>query len=115
MTNEEVPMGKRFLLGLTLLLLISVSLFAQNGTNLIGRVTDESGAALPGVTVTATNDATGFNRSTVTSNDGSYRLLSLPIGTYTVVADLSGFANVATKNVELQVATERNLTIVLKA
>src|SRR5213075_911400 len=111
MTNEEVPMGKRFLLGLTLLLLISVSLFAQNGTNLSGRVTDETGAALPGVTVTATNDATGFNRSTVTAPDGSYRLLALPIGTYSVLADLSGFASVTTKDVQLQVATDRTLNI----
>src|ERR1041385_8414373 len=107
-------MGKRLFLVL-LLLLIPVALLAQNaGTNLSGRVTDESGAALPGVTVTATNDATGFNRSTVTGPDGSYRFLSLPVGTYTVVADLSGFANVTTKDVVLQVATDRNLNITLK-
>ncbi|HJW96394.1 MAG TPA: TonB-dependent receptor [Thermoanaerobaculia bacterium] len=98
-----------------MLLLIPAVLFAQNtGTNLSGRVADESGAALPGVTVTATNDATGFNRSTVTGPDGSYRFLSLPIGTYSVVADLSGFANVTTKDVQLQVATDRTLNITLK-
>src|SRR3954454_7143191 len=108
-------MGKRLFLVLTLLLLIPAVLFAQNtGTNLSGRVADESGAALPGVTVTATNDATGFNRSTVTGPDGSYRFLSLPIGTYSVVADLSGFANVTTKDVQLQVATDRTLNITLK-
>src|ERR1044072_6100435 len=101
-------MGKRLFLVLTLLLLIPAVLFAQNaGTNLSGRVTDESGAALPGVTVTATNDATVFNRSTVTAPDGWYRFLSLPVGTYTVLADLSGFANVTTKDVVLQVATDR--------
>src|SRR3954451_13313814 len=108
-------MGKRLFLVLTLLLLIPAVLFAQNtGTNLSGRVADESGAALPGVTVTATNDATGFNRSTVTGPDGSYRFLALPIGTYSVVADLSGFANVTTKDVQLQVATDRTLNITLK-
>src|SRR3954462_2686888 len=108
-------MGKRLFLVLTLLLLIPAVLFAQNtGTNLSGRVADESGAALPGVTVTATNDATGFNRSTVTGPDGSYRFLALPIGTYSVVADLSGFANVTTKDVQLQVATDLTLNITLK-
>ncbi len=111
-------MGKRFpirLLVLVLLLLIPAGLYAQSsGSNLSGRVADETGAALPGVTVTATNDATGFNRSTVTATDGTYRLLALPIGTYTVVADLSGFANITTKGVQIQVATDRTLNITLK-
>ena len=76
--------------------------FAQSsGGNLTGRVTDETGAALPGVTVTATNDATGFHRSDVTGADGTYRFGSVPIGIYTVVADLSGFNVVTTKNVQV--------------
>src|SRR6185369_10494347 len=72
------------------------------------------GGALPGVTVTATNNATGFTRSTVTATDGTYHFPSLPAGTYTVVADLSGFASVTTRNVELNVATERTLNVSLK-
>jgi hypothetical protein len=69
---------------------------------------------LPGVTVTATNNATGFTRSTVAGSNGSYYFPSLPVGTYTVVADLSGFASVTTRNVELNVAQERELNITLK-
>src|SRR3982751_3313507 len=90
---------------LSLLMLLAASaLIAQTGgASLGGRVTDESGAALPGVTVTATNNATGFNRSAVTAADGSSRFPSLPIGTYSVNADLSGFATVTTRNVELNV------------
>lgn len=108
-------MLKRTILSLLLLVLIPAALLAQgSGASLTGRVSDESGGALPGVTVTVTNAATGFTRSTVTATDGSYHFPLLPAGTYTVVADLSGFASVTTRNVELNVATERDLNIALK-
>ncbi|HEY2322059.1 MAG TPA: TonB-dependent receptor, partial [Thermoanaerobaculia bacterium] len=109
-------MSKRWSISLVLaaLLLVATSMFAQGtGGALIGRVADETGGALPGVTVTATNDATGVSRSVVTSSDGSYRFSSLPVGTYTVVADLSGFNTTTTKNVSVLVATDniRNITL----
>lgn len=95
------------LLATLFLLTFATALFAQSGGgSLRGRVTDETGGALPGVTVTVTNDATGFSRSDVTSADGSYFFQSLPVGTYSVVADLSGFNNVTTKNVVINVASE---------
>ncbi len=103
------------LIPILILLLAATSLYAQaTGSSLVGRVMDESGAALPGVTITATNDATGFSRTVVTGVDGGYRFPSLPVGTYTVVADLSGFNPVSTKNVVLNVATERTLNVTLK-
>ncbi|HVT01963.1 MAG TPA: TonB-dependent receptor, partial [Thermoanaerobaculia bacterium] len=99
----------------TLLLVSVIPAFAQSsGSSLTGRVVDESGAALPGVTITATNTATGFNRAAVTESDGSYRFPSLPIGTYVVTAELNGFSTVKTSNVQMQVATERNLPINMK-
>jgi len=98
-----------------LLLLLPNLLFAQtNAGSLSGRVSDGSGAALPGVTVTATNEATGFNRTVISETDGSYRFASLPIGTYDVTADLAGFGSLTTKNVEVNVSTDRNLNITLK-
>src|SRR5207237_7951767 len=73
-----------------LVLLLPNLLFAQtNAGSLSGRVTDGSGASLPGVTVTASNAATGFNRTVVTETDGTYRFPSLPVGTYEVTADLA--------------------------
>jgi hypothetical protein len=92
----------------------AVLLAQTSGASLSGRVADESGGALPGVTVTATNTATGFTRATVTATDGTYRFPSLPAGTYTVTADLSGFASVTTRNLELNVSTERTLNVSLK-
>ena len=98
-----------------LLLLLPNLLFAQtNAGSLSGRVSDGSGAALPGVTVTATNEATGFNRTVISETDGSYRFASLPIGTYDVTADLAGFGSLTTKNVEVNVSTDRTLNITLK-
>jgi len=98
-----------------LLLMVPAVLLAQTSAgSLSGHVTDASGAALPGVTITATNNATGFSRTTVTGSDGAYRFPGLTVGTYTVTADLSGFSAVTTRNVELNVAQDRELNITLK-
>jgi hypothetical protein len=98
-----------------LLLLISQVALAQTSAGALGgRVADETGASLPGVTVTASNASTGFTRSVVTGSDGAYRFPSIPIGTYSVTADLSGFTSVTTRNVEINVATERTINIALK-
>src|SRR5919198_970228 len=56
-----------------------------------GRVLDPSGAALAGASVTAVNTATGLTRSTQSSGFGSYQLPALPVGDYTVSAELKGF------------------------
>jgi len=102
-------------LALAMALIIPSVVYAQStGSSLAGRVQDESGGAVPGVTVTATNTQTGLVRTTVSASDGGYRFPSLPIGVYTVVAELSGFSTVTTENVELKVATGRDLDITLK-
>lgn len=58
---------------------------------LVGTITDPSGGALPGVTVTARNVDTGFTRTVPTNETGAYRLEFLPVGRYSVEAVLSGF------------------------
>ncbi|HEY4641234.1 MAG TPA: TonB-dependent receptor [Thermoanaerobaculia bacterium] len=107
--------SRSLLLVAFLVLLLPNLLFAQtNAGSLSGRVADDTGAALPGVTVTASNAATGFNRTVITEVDGTYRFPSLPIGTYEVTADLAGFGSVTTRNVEVNVSTDRTLNITLK-
>ncbi len=81
------------------------------GGNLIGRVLDKSGGALPGATVTATQKETGLSRNTVTERDGSYRLPSLPVGTYTVTVELNGYATVTVENVTVNVSAQRELNV----
>ncbi len=64
---------------------------AQTNTGEIrGTVRDSSGGVLPGVTVTATNTQNGATRTETTSGAGLF-VPSLPIGTYTVAAELQGF------------------------
>ncbi len=61
------------------------------GANLGGVVTDQSGGALPGVTVTVTNRGTASSTSLVTEADGRYRVVAMQPGVYDVAADLTGF------------------------
>jgi hypothetical protein len=62
---------RRGLFMLALLVWTAASALAQNTSgNVSGRVLDQSDAAVPGVAVTATNAATGFNRATVTDEEG---------------------------------------------
>jgi hypothetical protein len=71
--------------------------------NITGTAKDETGAALPGVTVTAKNQQTNFTKETVTAGDGGYNLSYLPIGTYDVSFTLSGFKTFTAGAVELHV------------
>ena len=65
--------------------------WAQATAELNGRVTDSSGAVLPGVTVTATQTATGLVRTVVTDGDGNYLVSNLPTGPYRLEVSLQGF------------------------
>ena len=91
-------------------LLAAVSLSAQTfrGT-ILGTATDPSGAVVAGATVTVKNVATGLERTTETSADGSYSLPELPIGTYTVTVTQTGFQTFAANNVTVDVASERRV------
>src|SRR5437762_8667000 len=59
--------------------------------SLVGTVTDESGAAVPGATVTITQPQTNASRETVTESGGAYRFPTVQSGTYTVTVQLIGF------------------------
>ncbi len=97
-------MRRRFLSAAIVLLLSCASAFAQQTTgNVIGRVLDPQGAAIPGVTITAKSAATGFTRTEVSDPEGLYRLPSLPVGTYDITAELQGFTTVANKGIEVNV------------
>ncbi|HKM86921.1 MAG TPA: carboxypeptidase regulatory-like domain-containing protein [Terriglobales bacterium] len=77
---------------LSLCLICSTLLSAQStGGRILGRVSDSSGAVLAGVKVTATNEATGVSRDTQTNDSGEYGFPQVPVGTYTISFDLTGF------------------------
>ncbi len=100
---------------LVLVMLLSQAALAQTqGGVVTGKVVDATGGALPGVTITATNTSTGVSQSTVTGGDGSYRTPTLMPGRYNVTAELSGFGRVTMPNVELNVASTRELDVTLR-
>jgi hypothetical protein len=101
----------------------TVSAQSQYGS-IRGAVTDQSDAALPGVVVTLTSPALLVAQTSVTDGVGQYRFEQLPVGTYTLSYELSGFQTVhregvqvpagfnATINMQLRVgAVEESVTV----
>jgi hypothetical protein len=75
---------------------------AQNTSQVFGRVTDTSGAVLPGVTVTLSSPALLEARVAVTSDTGTYEFPGLPLGVYAVKFELSGFSTLVREGLQLQ-------------
>jgi hypothetical protein len=91
-------------LALVLLLTLSTLLSAQGtGGRILGRVADPSGAVLTGVKVTAINDATGVAHDAASNDSGDYGFPDLPVGTYSVSFDLTGFKKAVRHSVALDV------------
>jgi outer membrane receptor protein involved in Fe transport len=98
-----------------LLAFVPFGMFAQSSNGSIsGNVTDDTGGALPGVTITATNVATGANRTVVTNNAGHYEIALLPPGTYHVSGELSGFQAVKFDRVVVNVGSDAKADMKLK-
>ena len=79
-----------------------------------GTVVDESGAVLPGVTVTLLNTATAFEQVSVTDDRGRFRGVLLPLGPYKVSAALEGFTTVIREGIQVTVGSTINLRMTLK-
>lgn len=95
------------------LCLTSSSAIAQQAV-LYGAVTDTSKALVPGVTVTVANQGTGLKQVAVTNEQGEYRVRSLPLGTYTVTAELPGFASVTRGDVSVGLESEIRVDLTLE-
>jgi hypothetical protein len=91
-------------------LLAVPTLRAQQGTSEIsGRVTDEQGAILPGVSIVVTNEETGVYRDILSSTEGTYFVSQLVPGRYKISAKLEGFRTLERSGLVLQVGN--NLTV----
>ena len=93
---------------------MAVPAFAQATATFNGRITDETGAVLPGVTVNATHVATGRVRTTVTNADGLYTLPGLDSGGYELQTELTGFGRAIAKDVTLTVGATLTMDFTLK-
>ena len=88
------------LVGLTVALLaLPLLAYAQDAT-LSGTVKDNTGGVLPGVTVTATNQASGITFTSVSDERGIYRM-PVRAGVYKISAELAGFTTAARPDIEL--------------
>jgi hypothetical protein len=105
---------------LLLSILLFVSLFAlaafgQDATGrILGTVTDPTGAVVPGAKVTITNVDTGSNRETRSDRDGNYQVVDLPIGSYHVSAEATGFSKAVTADYKLQINQNLRIDLALK-
>jgi hypothetical protein len=85
-------------------LVLGPELSAQGtGGRILGRIVDPSGAVLGKVRVTALNDATGVTHDAVTNDSGDYVFPDLPVGTYSVTFDLTGFKKAIRHAISLDV------------
>lgn len=92
-------------------LFVAAGAFAQTTGRIEGTVQDSNGAPLPGVTLTATGPTLPGEITVISGQDGSFRMLAVPVGTYTVTAVLDGFNTVEQR--EIAVGIDRSVAIQL--
>ena len=88
------------------LLLCAMPSMAQQTSTILGAVKDSSGASVPGANITITSIETSVVRTTVTGEDGAYRVAGLQPGHYSVKIEKTGFKTATAANLTLDVAQE---------
>ncbi len=86
---------------------------AASGT-IVGTVTDESGAAIPDVSITLRNTETGFSRSVSTNSLDQYVVAAIPTGTYSVAAEKTGFGRLLRDGFQLSAADTATVNLALR-
>ena len=110
MTNRQMS----FLSGALFVLLGASLMWGQVTTaTILGRVQDQTGAVVPGVSVTARNVNTGLSRTVVSNEQGRYQVLSLPPGNYEVQGEMAGFQKAIRRGIELTVGREAVVNLAL--
>jgi|HubBroStandDraft_6_1064221.scaffolds.fasta_scaffold00179_13 hypothetical protein len=113
----------RFTRSLSVWVCLLTALFVLNSHNvnaqtfrgtILGSVSDSSGAAVPGASVTIKNLDTGLTRTVSTSDDGSYSAPELPIGNYSVTVEKAGFKSGVVTGIRVEVSTERRADVILQ-
>ena len=82
--------------------------------DLMGEARDEQQGVLPGVSVKATHQATGLARSVITGPDGQFAFRALPVGTYTLEAQLAGFEPHQVSDIVVSLGTATRVTLTLR-
>jgi hypothetical protein len=102
-------------IALCFVLLLCGATWAQtvNQGSIEGTVTDPSGAVIPGTALTATNTATGLAQTTQSNAEGYYRFIALPVGSYDLTINKTGFAAQTRRGVDVSVGAKISLDIKL--
>ena len=106
-------MPKRIMAALFAWLMLGGIAYAQNA-QMTGTVMDATGGVVPGATITARNQETGFLRTGFTDENGSYRLPALPPGVYTLTVELAGFTTENRPDIVLVIDQTANLNFTLR-
>jgi Carboxypeptidase regulatory-like domain/TonB dependent receptor len=102
-------------LAVLLIAISALAVAAQTGTGrVIGTITDESGGAIAGAKVAVTNSLTNVQWETNSASDGSFQVLDLPIGSYTVTAEHEGFRKAVTAPQQLEINQSLRMDVRLK-
>src|SRR5688572_33481804 len=105
-------MRRTGLLALIVALLLAAPAVAQTTTGgITGVVRDSAGGVMPGVAVRATHEATNGLTAAVTDSAGLYVLRNLPVGRYSVVAELAGFQTSRNTDIVVRVNEDVRLEI----
>jgi hypothetical protein len=96
-------------LALALGMCFASTAWGQATGSFLGTVTDKSGSAVAGATVTVTSQGTGATRSAITDDVGHYIVNLLPLSIYTIRVELKGFQPAEAKDIKLQVDEQREL------
>src|SRR5437660_1440248 len=106
----------RFLRNGATALLFFVSILAAQGVRatIVGRVTDDSGAVVPGAKITITNTGTNESRSITVNDNGEYAIPQLAPGQYTLTAEYTGFNKAVRSGIVLETNQQARFDVVLK-
>jgi hypothetical protein len=109
-------MRQKLYLAALLAFLVSMPAYAQKITGTIrGTVTDPTGAVIPGAKVTVKNEDTGLTRSANTTSAGIYSFAELPVGSYRIEVEYTGFKSEVRSRITLDVADTRAVDVQLAA
>ena len=103
-----------FFLMLVAALLATSSALGQSTATIQGTVTDNQGGVVPGATVTVRHVETNITRTTISGDLGQFRVPNLPVGTYEVIVELSGFATHVRSGLRLALNQDAVLEIALQ-
>lgn len=98
-----------------LLLFAMAALAAQQTGEIRGRVADEQGEALPGVSITAKSPRLQGLRTAISDKDGNFRLPLLSVGTYSLSFELAGFEKLEITSQDIRLGFTVNLSPVLRS